>query len=190
MKIGLYFGSFNPIHNGHLMIANKMLEVVGFDEVWFIPSPLNPFKKSEDLLDFKGRFQMIEAVIKSEKHLKVDAIENTLSKPSYTIQTLEALEKIHTEHQFELIIGSDNLENLHLWKQSEEIIQKYPIHVYSRSGFIEHQLSSLSNVHIYSLPLLDISSTSIRNSIKTGKSVVGEIDSKIDALILKNAWFK
>ena len=85
MKIGLYFGSFNPIHNGHLIIANKMYEEVGFNEIWFIPSPLNPFKKSSELLDFEFRYQMIQSVIEKHPHLKVNPIENTLSKPSYTI---------------------------------------------------------------------------------------------------------
>lgn len=189
MKIGLYFGSFNPIHNGHLIIANKMHEEVGFEEVWFIPSPLNPFKKEAHLLDFEYRYQMIKSVIENHPHLKVNPIENTLSKPSFTIQTLETLEKIYSNHEFQIIMGLDNLESFHLWHRYEEIIQKYPIHVYSRSNSKTHNLSSISNVYIHHLPLLDISSTSIRKSIKAGKSVIGEIDSKVEAFIQKNGWY-
>lgn len=190
MKIGLYFGSFNPIHNGHLIIANKMQEVLQLDEVWLIPSPLNPFKKASDLLDFDFRFQMIQAVLKNHPHLKVNPIENTLSKPSYTIQTLEALENLYPEYNFHIIMGSDNLESLHLWKRYEDIIQKYPIHVYSRSKSKIYNLPSISNVYIHQLPLLDISSTSIRASIKSGKSVIGEIDSLVIAFIHKNGWYQ
>ncbi|HUH75668.1 MAG TPA: nicotinate (nicotinamide) nucleotide adenylyltransferase [Chitinophagales bacterium] len=189
MKIGLFFGSFNPIHNGHLIIANKMLEKIGFEEVWFIPSPLNPFKKSEDLLDFEFRYQMILSVIKNEKYLKVNPIENTLSKPSFTIDTIEALEKLYPDYEFEIIIGSDNLESLHLWKRYNDLLLKCPIHVYLRGSANTDNLPTLSNVYIHSLPLLDISSTSIRKSIKAGKSVIGEIDSQVAAFIHKNGWY-
>jgi nicotinate-nucleotide adenylyltransferase len=190
MKIGLYFGSFNPIHNGHLIIANKMYEEVGFNEIWFIPSPLNPFKKSSELLDFEFRYQMIQSVIEKHPHLKVNPIENTLSKPSYTILTLEALEQLYTDHEFQIIMGSDNLENFHLWKRYEEINHKCMIHVYLRSNNTIKNFSSFSNVYIHHLPLIDISSTSIRNSIKSGESVVGEIDSIVNTFIQKNGWYQ
>ena len=190
MKIGLYFGSFNPIHNGHLIIANKMYEKVGFEEIWFIPSPLNPFKKIEDLLDFEFRFQMIQSVIKSHPHFKVNPIENTLSKPSYTIQTIEALEELYPNYEFQIIMGSDNLENFHLWKNYKDIMDKCPIHVYTRSTYKTDLLSSTSKITFYEFPLLDISSTAIRKSIKMGKSVIGEIDSKVNAFIQSNGWYK
>lgn len=189
MKIGLYFGSFNPIHNGHLIIANKMYETITFDEVWFIPSPQNPFKTQEDLLDFESRLKMIRTAIEEHPHLKVNSVEEQLPKPSYTIQTIETLEKEYPAYKFHIIMGSDNLEYLHLWKRYEELLQKCTIHVYTRRNTEEKDLPAYKNVYIYHLPLIDLSSTSIRRSIKEGKSIIGEVDSKIHRLIQQNQWY-
>ncbi len=189
MKTGLYFGSFNPIHNGHLIIANKMYEAAGFDEVWFIPSPQNPFKESNNLLDFSYRYKMIETALENLKHLKVDPIEEKLPKPSYTIQTIEALEKEYPQREFHIIMGSDNLVNFHLWKKYEELLQKCHVHVYVRSSTENADLPEYEKVKVYQLPILDISSTAVRNSIKEGKSIIGEVDSKIHTLIMENQWY-
>lgn len=189
MKIGLYFGSFNPIHNGHLIIANQLYEKTGVDEVWIIPSPQNPFKKTSDLLDFNHRYEMIQEVIKDTAHIKVSDIENSLSKPSFTIQTINALQQQFPEHQFEIFMGSDNLESLHLWKNYEELLQKCKMHVYVRNTSVKENLPQYQNVEIHHLPILDISSTAIRLSIKEGKSIIGEVDSKISDLIVQNRWY-
>lgn len=189
MNIGLYFGSFNPIHNGHLIIANQLYFITGVNEVWFVPSPLNPFKQSKDLLEFENRYQMIAAVIEDTPYFKVTDIENNLSKPSYTIQTIEALEQQYPQHQFQIFMGSDNLEYFHLWKQYELLLQKCVIHVYVRNIGQQDHLPQYEGVHIHRLPILDISSTSVRKSINSGKSVIGEIDSKIQQLIVQNGWY-
>lgn len=190
MKIGLYFGSFNPIHNGHLIIANKLYEITGVDEVWFVPSPLNPFKHSQDLLEFPHRYQMIKTVLKNVNHLKVSDIEESLSKPSFTIQTIEALEEKYPEHEFSIFMGSDNLESFHLWKKYEDLLQKCTIHVYVRNTGQQENLPQYPNVQIHLLPLLDISSTSVRKSVKEGKSIIGEVDGQIEEMIVKNGWYK
>lgn len=189
MKTGLYFGSFNPIHNGHLIIANKMYEAAGLDEVWLIPSPQNPFKESKDLLDFSHRYEMIEIVLENQKHLKVNPIEESLPKPSYTIQTIEALQNKFPEREFHIIIGSDNLENFHLWKKYEELLQKCHVHVYVRSTTANVNLPEYEKVKVYQLPILDISSTSVRKSIQAGQSIIGEVDSKVEQLIVQNRWY-
>lgn len=188
-KIGLYFGSFNPVHNGHLIVANKMYEKAGFDEVWFIPSPQNPFKEQKDLLPFTYRFQMIQKVIKNHPHLKVDPIEDSLSIPSYTIQTLEALGKIYPDTEFHIIMGTDILIDFHQWKNHEKILEMTKIHVYNRTIETNQKLFHHKNIHFYSLPLLEISSTAIRTSIKSKKSVIGELDSEIWKLIQQNQWY-
>lgn len=189
MKIGLYFGSFNPIHNGHLIIANKMYEAAGFDEVWFIPSPQNPFKAQEDLLAFESRLKMIRTAIEEHPHLKVNSVEQLLPQPSYTIQTIETLEKEFAGYNFHIIMGSDNLEYLHLWKRYEDLLQKCSVHVYIRRTTEEKDLSVYKNVYIYNLPLIELSSTSIRRSIKEGRSIIGEVDSEIHRLIQQNQWY-
>ncbi len=189
MKIGLYFGSFNPVHNGHLIIANKMLETARFDEVWFIPSPQNPFKESKDLLDFSCRMQMLEAVLNNEPYIKVIPIENKLPKPSYTIQTIKVLEKDYPNYHFDIIIGSDNLKNLHLWKEINEILKRCTFHVYHRRGENDKNEFIKKNIIFYNLPFIEISSTSIRKSIKKQKSILGEVDSKINSLIQQNRWY-
>lgn len=189
MKIGLYFGSFNPIHNGHLIIANKMYEKMGLDQVWFIPSPQNPFKNSNQLLDFKSRSQMIEKAIENHLHLKVNMIEEDLPKPSYTIDTMIELEKKYPQYTFYIIIGSDNLEHLDQWKSIDILLDKFSFHVYNRSTQISSHPFPQDKVIIYDLPLIELSSTSIRRSIQMGKSIIGEVDSKVIALIDENHWY-
>ncbi|MCO5248521.1 MAG: nicotinate (nicotinamide) nucleotide adenylyltransferase [Chitinophagales bacterium] len=189
MKIGLFFGSFNPIHNGHLIIANKMYEAAGFDEVWFIPSPQNPFKEQKDLLPFIYRYEMIQNVIESQPHLKVDPIEDSLDIPSYTITTLEALHRLYPKNEFHIIMGTDILIDFHLWKEYEKILKTTQLHVYNRTIDEDIKKSKSDKIHYYSLPLLDISSTSIRASIHSGKSVIGELDSKVWQIIKKQKWY-
>lgn len=169
MKIGLYFGSFNPIHVGHLIIANHFQNFTDLDQVWFVVSPQNPFKKKASLANEFDRLDMVEIAIKDYPNLRASDIEFRLPKPSFTIDTLIHLEEKFPNDQFCLIMGSDNLEGIHKWKNSEIILDKYPIYVYPRPGYI--QTENLKNVQIVEAPLMEISSTFIRSAIKANKNI-------------------
>lgn len=165
---GLFFGSFNPVHNGHLEIARYMLDNEGLDEIWFIVSPQNPLKESKNLANAQQRLEMMKLAVSGESRFKVSDVEFTMPKPSYTIDTLELLSKTHPERSFYLIIGSDNLEEFHFWKDYEQILQKYKILVYPRRKEFENPYDQEPNVKITQAPLIDISSTEIRELIKSG----------------------
>lgn len=170
MNIGLYFGSFNPVHHGHLIIANHIAQNTDLEEVWLVVSPQNPFKTEAGLLNQNHRYFLIEEAIKGEKKLRVSNIEFHLPKPSYTIDTLIYLKEKYAQHTFSIILGSDSFQNIHKWKNAEILIRDYSFMIYKRPGFeIEH----IKNAHIeiVDAPLLEISSTHIRNLIKAGKSI-------------------
>ena len=170
MKIGLFFGSFNPVHHGHLIIANHIAMTSTLNEVWFVVSPQNPFKKSATLLNENHRYHLVQLAIESETKLKVNNIEFKLPKPSYTIDTLAYLSEKYPGHSFSIIMGSDGFRNLDKWKNAEIIIKNYPIIIYKRPGFeIENSLNAL--ITIADAPLLEISSTHIRYMIKNGMSI-------------------
>ena len=169
MKIGLYFGSFNPIHIGHLIIANHFQQFTDLDQVWFVISPQNPFKKKSSLANEFDRLDMVEIAIKDYTNLRACDIEFRLPKPSYTIDTLINLEEKYPNDQFCLIMGSDKLEGIHKWKNSELILDKYPIYVYPRPGYAQDE--NLVNVEIVEAPLMEISSTFIRSAIKENKNI-------------------
>jgi nicotinate-nucleotide adenylyltransferase len=170
MNVGLFFGSFNPIHNGHLIIANHIKQYEGLDAVWFIVSPQNPFKKENTLLNVNHRINLIQSSIEGEVGLSVSNIELKLPKPSYTINTLIYLTEKYPKHHFKIIIGSDGFQNIDKWKNAQEIISNYSFLVYVRPGFenVDHQFADFKNVDA---PLLNISSTLIRNLIKNRKSI-------------------
>lgn len=169
MKIGLYFGSFNPIHIGHLIIANHFQEFTDLDQVWFVISPQNPFKKKSSLANEFDRLDMVEVAIKEYPNLRTSDIEFRLPKPSYTIDTLIHLEEKYPNDKFCLIMGSDNLEGIDKWKNSELILEKYPIYVYPRPGFNQNEISD--NITIVEAPLMEISSTFIRSAIKENRNI-------------------
>lgn len=171
MKIGLFFGSFNPVHNGHMVIAQYMAEFTNLDQVWMVVSPHNPLKPAGSLLNDYQRLHMVELAIGSYRKIKLSKIEFGLPKPSYTIHTLEHLREKFPQHTFALIMGSDNLETLHKWKNYERIISGYEIYVYPRPGNDGGELKSHPNVKLTEAPHMDISSTFIRNAIKTKKDV-------------------
>lgn len=172
MNIGLFFGSFNPIHTGHLIIANYMLDYTLLEEIWFVVSPQNPFKVNESLLNETKRLQLVQNAIAGRSDFKAIDIEFKLSKPSYTTDTLNALRKQHPEHVFTLIIGGDNLQSFHQWKDYNEILQFHEVFVYARTGIVEIPLLiNHPKIKLFEVPLLNISSTYIRESIKTGKSI-------------------
>ena len=176
-KIGLYFGSFNPIHLGHLAIAGYMTEFAGIDHVWFIVSPHNPLKKKETLLADHQRLYMAQLAIGDNDKLKASDIEFKLPVPSYTIDTLVHLTEKYPKNKFCLIMGEDNLYTLHKWKNIRELIKKFSVYVYPRPGVIKpsspllDQILSDTDIHHVNAPLMDISGTFIRDSIKKGKDV-------------------
>ncbi len=169
MKIGLFFGSFNPIHIGHLIIANVMQDRTDLDEVWFVVSPQNPFKKRKSLIHEFDRLKMVELAIEDNDRFKALDIEFHMPRPSYTIDTLTYLFEKHPQHEFKLIIGGDNLTHFHKWKNSEQILGNYGLYVYPRPG--ESVTFQHPNVQYVEAPLIDISATFIRKSIQQGKSV-------------------
>jgi nicotinate-nucleotide adenylyltransferase len=171
LKIGLFFGSFNPVHNGHLIIANYICETTGLDKVWLVVSPQNPLKQKETLLKDYDRLHLINLAIENNPNLQSSNIEFKLPKPSYTIDTLTYLNEKYPQHQFTLIMGSDNLVTIHKWKNYELLINNYPIIVYKRRGFEQHPYPGLSNIQLLDFPFLDISATFIRDSIKKGISM-------------------
>ncbi|MBN1108853.1 MAG: nicotinate-nucleotide adenylyltransferase [Bacteroidales bacterium] len=176
-KIGLYFGSFNPIHIGHLAIAGYITEFTPLDEVWFIVSPHNPLKKKDSLLEDYHRLYMTELAIGDNYRLRASDIEFRLPLPSYTINTLAYLGEKHPQHEFSLIMGEDNLYTLHKWKNAEELISKCNIYVYPRpytsrpSSAGLDMLLSKARVHRVKAPMIEISGTFIRSGIKKGKNM-------------------
>ena len=170
-KTGLFFGSFNPIHVGHLIIANHMVEHTELDEVWFVISPHNPLKKKSTLLADHHRYAMVNLAVEDNRNLWASNIEFGLSQPSYTVHTLAFLEEKYPGKDFVLIMGGDNLASLHKWKNYEHILENYSIMVYPRPGEELPELVNHEHVQVVEAPLMQISSSFIRKSIKEGKSV-------------------
>ena len=189
MKIGLYFGSFNPIHVGHLIIANHILNTTELQKIWFVISPQNPFKQADNLLNEYERFYLVQKATESDARLRASEIEFSLPKPSYTVHTLAYLQEKYIDHQFSIIMGSDSFQNLERWKNAEVIIQNYPIIVYKRPGF---QVNNTFNakVLVMDAPLLEISATYIRELIKDGKSIKYLVPQIVEEEIIASGFFK
>lgn len=170
MNIGLFFGSFNPIHHGHLIIANHVLNTTALSHIWFVISPQNPFKDTHSLLNEHHRKHLVDLAIEADDRLKSSNIEFHLPRPSYTIDTLVHLGEQYPRHQFHLIVGSDSYQNMHKWKNAELLVKNYPILVYARPGF-DIESDKLKNVSVLSAPLLQISSSYIRDLIQRRKSI-------------------
>ena len=177
-NIGLYFGSFNPIHIGHLAIANYIVEFTDLKQIWFVISPHNPFKKKESLLSDKMRYYMVNIAIEDDNRFKACSIEFSLPKPSYTINTLTYLKEKYPTITFSLIMGSDNLKSIHKWKNYEEIIKNYSIYVYPRP---QEEISTWKkgDIHLLNAPLMDISASFIRKSIKSGHDIRYFLSNKV-----------
>ena len=171
MKIGLYFGSFNPIHSGHLVIAGYMAEFSDLKQVWMVVSPHNPLKPAGTLLQDYHRFHLVELGIGSNKKLKASKIEFELARPSYTVVTLAYLQDKYPKHEFSLIMGADNLENLHKWKNFELILEHHDLYVYPRPNHDGGNLKDHPRVKWIDAPQMELSSSFIRKSIKEGKDV-------------------
>ena len=171
-RIGLFFGSFNPIHTGHLIIAEYMATRTDLEQVWFVVSPHNPLKLRSTLANDFDRLHMVQLAIDDNPRLKASNIEFSLPKPSYTIDTMVYLHEKYPQHQFSLIMGSDNLGSIDKWKNYELLLERYKIHVYKREGVPIDQTSvPTADIVIYDVPMLDISSTYIRKSIAEGLSI-------------------
>lgn len=189
MKIGLYFGSFNPVHNGHLIIANHILNETELEKVWFIVSPQNPFKSNSGLLNKYNRLHLLRIATEDDNRIKISDIEFNLPTPSYTVVTLSHLQEKYPEHQFSIIMGSDSFQNLHKWKSYEVIIKNYQALVYRRPGFeIENHVNA--QLTIVDAPLLEISATKIRQLIKQGKSIRYIVPEKVREEIEKGGYYK
>ncbi len=189
MKVGLYFGSFNPIHVGHLIIANYIVSLKIVDQLWFVLSPQNPLKTGSNLLNEYHRQFLLQSAIEGEKNLRCSTIEFQLPKPSYTIDTLAYLEENYPGHNFSIIMGSDSFQNISKWKNSQLLVSKYPFLIYIRPGFdVKNNVGV--NVEIVKAPLLDISSTIIRERIKNGISVRFFVPDVVHEEIVKNHYYK
>lgn len=191
MKIGLYFGSFNPIHHGHLLIASYVLQHSDLQQVWFVVSPQNPLKPAPSLLNEYHRLYLVQLAVEGEQDLKASDIEFKLPKPSYTIDTLTYLGEKYPQHEFALIMGSDSFENLPKWKNADLLLRNYAIFVYKRPGFETLPgYPGAKAVRELDAPLLPISSTYIRKNIKEKKSIRYLVPDSVRAEIERNGYYR
>ena len=171
MKTGLYFGSFNPIHIGHMAIANFMIEFSDLEQLWFVVSPHNPLKEKKTLLKDYHRLEMVQLAVEDDDRFRASDIEFKLPTPSYTIDTLVYLEERNPGREFQLVMGADGLRTFHKWKHANLIVEKYHRLIYPRPGVDMDSVSKLGNASVVSAPLMEISSSFIRNAIKEGKDI-------------------
>lgn len=191
MKIGLFFGSFNPVHTGHLLIANYFSQFAGFDKIWFVVTPQNPFKDSDELLDENKRLKLLNLAINGDPRFEASNIEFTLDRPSYTVNTLKYLRVQFPDDTFCPIIGGDNLQSFHLWKDYKDILEHHTVYVYRRAGFHENPiLANHPRIKIFEVPLLNISSTYIREMIQAGKSIKYLVPELVDAYITQHRLYQ
>ena len=171
MKTGLFFGSFNPVHVGHMIIASHMLEYTDLQEVWMVVSPQSPFKEKKSLAPDYDRLHLVKEAIGDHPYLKASNIEFNLPQPSYTIDTLTYLKEKYPNKEFALIMGGDNLASLHKWKNYEQIIENHKVYVYKRPDHEDHQFKDHPSIMFADAPLLNISASYIRAALKEGRSI-------------------
>lgn len=173
MKIGLYFGTFNPIHVGHLIIANHMIEYSDLDEIWMVVTPHNPFKKKSSLLENHHRFELVYRATESYPKIKPSDIEFKLPQPNYTVHTLAHISDKFTDKEFCLIMGEDNLKSFHKWKNYETILENHEVYCYPRiaEGTVKTTFENHPKIHKVDAPIIQISATLIRDGIKNNKNV-------------------
>ena len=189
MKIGLFFGSFNPIHVGHLIIANTMATATDLEQVWFVVSPQNPFKKNKSLLHEFDRLDLVERAIVDNARLKATDFEFHLPKPSYTIDTLIRMLEKYPQHEFRLIMGEDNLAQFTNWKNHEQILEHVGLYVYPRPKAEAHAYGSHPRVTFVTAPLLDISATFIREALRNGCSIRYLVPDVVEEMITRKKFF-
>lgn len=171
MKIGLFFGSFNPVHHGHVMLANYLVEFSDLDALWFVVSPQNPFKKRDDLMPDADRLRMVELALEGDPRMQACDIEFSMPQPSYTIHTLRALSERYPDDRFVLVCGMDSLESLPRWREAEAIIEGYELLVFPRKGYEGGAWRHHPHVTVLETPVIEVSSTFIRNCLKEGRDV-------------------
>ncbi|MBS1663342.1 MAG: nicotinate-nucleotide adenylyltransferase [Bacteroidetes bacterium] len=191
MKVGLYFGSFNPVHHGHLIIASYILKHTDLKQVWFVVSPQNPLKPAASLLNEYHRLYLVQLAIEGEANMKASDIEFKLPKPSFTVDTLTYLQEKYPVNEFSVIMGSDSFQNLPKWKNYTWLLQNYSIYVYKRP---EHEqlpeYTEAKEIHILKAPLLPISSTEIRKDIKEGRSIRYLVPESVRQEIERNHYYQ
>ncbi|MDX2282905.1 MAG: nicotinate (nicotinamide) nucleotide adenylyltransferase [Bacteroidia bacterium] len=171
MNVGLFFGSFNPVHTGHLILAQTALNETPLDYVWFVVSPQNPFKEKRSLLPEYDRLRMVELAIGDHARMQASNVEFSLPQPSYTIDTLTHLRDRYRSYDFALIMGQDNLQYFPKWKKHQTILDHYHLYVYPRSGAAPSELDRHPAVTVFDAPLLDLSATYLRQAVQAGKSI-------------------
>ena len=187
MKIGLFGGSFNPIHNAHVKLASTICKEAGLDEVWFLVTPHNPLKQQEELMDEKDRLAMVRLALEKEPNLKASDYEFHLERPSYTWNTIQHLSEDYPENEFYIIIGGDNWQIFHHWAHHEEILRDYHIIVYPRKDCTIDTTSLPHSVSIVKMPEMDISSTMIRQLLRNGKDISPYFCPKVAQYLRNNA---
>ena len=192
MKIGLYFGTFNPIHIGHLIIANHMAEYSDLDQIWIVVTPHNPHKQKSTLLDDHHRLEMVHLATSDFPKIKPSDVEFKLPQPNYTVNTLAHLQEKYPKYEFALIMGEDNLNSLHKWKNYEVILENHHIYVYPRfnSGQIDTQFINHSKIYRVDAPVIELSSTFIRESIKNNKNVIPMLPCNVWQYVEHNNFYK
>jgi nicotinate-nucleotide adenylyltransferase len=189
MEIGLYFGSFNPIHIGHLIIASYARHTTSLNQVWLVVSPQNPLKPAKTLLNEYDRLHLIHLAIDDDPYLKVTDVEFKLPKPSYTAHTLAYLKEKYPQHNFSIIMGTDSYSNIKAWKNYTYILSNHHIYLFKRPGY-EVKTENTSNTTIIDAPLLDISSTKIRSMIKANIPIRYLVPQKVEEEIIANRYYK
>jgi nicotinate-nucleotide adenylyltransferase len=190
MKIGLFFGSFNPVHVGHMILANYMLEYTDLESIRFVTSPQNPLKDKDSLLSESERLKMVNMALVDNEKMQASDVEFKMPKPSYTIDTLEVLKKRSPENEYVIIMGTDNLENLHKWKDYEKILEQYEIYVYSRSTSEGGELRNHLKVKLFDAHLVEMSSTFVRQAIKENRDVRYLVPTPVWNYIKRKGFYK
>ena len=190
LKVGLFFGSFNPIHTGHLIIANAIVESTDIQKIWFVVSPHNPLKKSKSLLHEFDRLDMVRSAVFDNYNMEVSDVEFNLPKPSYTIDTLTYLSEMYPDKEFAIIIGEDNLEIFPKWKNYEKILENYSLYVYPRPGKTSPNLKDHPKVNFVEAPTINISATFIRKYVREGRSIQYLVPDQVAEIILAKKFYQ
>jgi len=189
-RVGLLFGSFNPVHTGHLILAEYFATRTDLAEVWLVVSPQSPFKIGDELLPEVQRLALLETAIADNPRLRVEAIELSLPRPSYTIVTLDALRANHPDCDFVLLMGSDNLAGLPRWRAADRLTQEIDLYVYPRPGTTLPDLAPYPRVRVLNAPVLDISATFIRQSIRAGQSIRYLVPAAVEQAVAVHGYYR